>query len=438
MTNLPSVTLIVLNWNAGDFLPACLSSLLKLDYPNYDVVVVDNGSTDGSVAAVEAQFPQVRLCCNERNRGFAAGNNVGLRQADSDFSALVNPDVIVTEGWLRQLIAPLLEDETIGVAGCKLYYPDGKLLQHAGGYLTEPQAFPGHFGLGEVDEGQYDELRDVDYVIGAAIAIRRRVLEEVGFLDEGYFLYYEEADLCARARRAGYRVVYVPRATAVHHESATLARESDFYWQQMFTSRWRFLLKHYLLGNVLQETIPAEKEWLAGLSPQHRRAAAHAYRTTFRQLDEILAARERDGMTSTTAEETKAIAAELQQLRQLAWQPSPLGTGQLQAGAVVQERPFRSHVLLFGPLIAWFRQTWNSISTRWYVRPLLQQQNDFNQHLVQRLQEHTARLTAQEQAQVELIQDAAELTEQLKEMNRLLQSIDERLAHLEAARFGKG
>jgi GT2 family glycosyltransferase len=434
MTSLPTATLIVLNWNAGDYLPACLSSLLRLDYPDFNVVVVDNGSTDGSVALVEAQFPQVTLCRNETNRGFAAGNNVGLRCAKSDFAVLVNPDVVVAEAWLRRFITPMLQDKKIGIAGCKLYYPDSRVLQHAGGYLTRPQAFPGHYGLREEDEGQYDELRDVDYVIGAAMAIRRSVWERVGLLDEGYFLFYEEVDFCARASRAGYRVVYIPQATAVHHESATMERDSDFYWQHMFSSRWRFLLKHYAWRDVLQETILAEKAWLAGLSLQHRRAAAHAYRATFKSLNDILAARERHGMAAATPAEAQAIAAELQQLRQLAWQSSPLGTGQLQARATVHERPLHSRVPLLGPAIAWWRDTWNSVSTKWYVRPLLQQQNDFNQSLVRRLQEHASRLAAQEQAQVELIEDAAGLAEQLKEMNRLLRLIDERLARLEATR----
>lgn len=431
MNSFPPVTLIVLNWNAADFLPACLSSLLALDYPEYQVVVVDNGSTDGSVALIETRFPQVKLCRVETNQGFAAGNNAALRRYQNKFAVLVNPDVVVNAGWLRHLIAPLLQDERIAIAGCKLYYPDGETLQHAGGYLSRPQAFPGHFGLREVDEGQYDEVRDVEYVIGAAMAIRRSILDEIGFLDEGYFLYYEEADFCARARRAGYRVVYVPQATAVHHESATVERQSDFYWRQMFGSRWRFLLKHLALSELLQETIPAERAWLAGLSPLHRSAAAHAYRATLKQLGDILAARARDGMDAATPAEAEAIATGLQQLRQLAWRQTPLDSGQLQAMAVVQEQPFRSRVPILGPAIAWFRDRWNGISTRWYVRPLLQQQNDFNQRLVQRLQEHNARLEAQEQAQLEIIEDAAELAEQLKEMNRLLRSIDERLARLE-------
>lgn len=142
---------------------------------------------------------------------------------------LLNPDVGLAPGTLAALAEALAADPRIGIAGAKLWYPDGETIQHAGGFITHPQALPGHYGIGAVDAGDYNTPRNVDYVIGAATALRRSMLDGIGLLDEGYFLYFEDADLCARARRAGYRVVYWPAATGVHVESATAAKGSFAY-----------------------------------------------------------------------------------------------------------------------------------------------------------------------------------------------------------------
>ena len=168
-------------------------------------------------------------------------------------------------------------DPDVAIAGCKLWYPDGETLQHGGGYITHPQAMPGHYGIGEADAGQHDAARYVDYVIGAAVAVRRTALEQIGLFDEGFFLYYEDADLCARARAAGYRVVYEPRATAVHVESAVAVRGSFSYYQRFHTGRWRYLLKHFSADALLNETVPAEAAWLERIGDDERRAVSLAY-----------------------------------------------------------------------------------------------------------------------------------------------------------------
>jgi len=409
MNALPHVSLIVLNWNGRQFLAESLPSLLELDYPDFSVLVIDNASTDDSVPFIRQHFPQVEIHCNKKNMGFAAGSNVGLRRAEADIAVLLNPDVVVSRDWLCELVYPMLDDETIGIAGCKMYYPGGRHLQHAGGYVTYPQAMPGHYGLNEEDSGQYDTLRDVDYVIGASLAIKRETLDEIGLLDEGFFLYFEDTDLCVRAKRAGYRVVYVPQATLIHVESATTNKGSDAYLRHMHTSRWRFLLKHYALEDVLQDTIPAELAWLAGRTANERRAVAGAYWTTLKKLPAIWMARARDGeplMEQVTEDQDRQIAERLQALREAAWRPTepppaaergdqataqpsgpPRILDQLKAKWHVQEQPFISHTPLIGPLIARFREAWNSVSTRWYVRLILQQQNEFNWLVVQRLQE---------------------------------------------------
>lgn len=422
---MPPVTLIVLNWNAGATLAATLQSLLRLDYPDFRVVVVDNGSDDGSVEMVRDQFPQVTLHQSADNNGFAAGNNLALRQLDTPYAVLVNPDVIVAPDWLRALISAMQTDPTIGIAGCKLYYPEDKLLQHAGGAITLPQALPHHFGLRETDRGQHDTLRDVDYVIGAALAVRRTVIQAIGLLDEGYFLYFEEVDWCARARRAGYRVVYVPQATAVHYESITIKRESDAYVRTIHTSRWRYLLKHFPPALILAETVPAEQSWLDGVGPRYRRLVASAYGAVLRNLPQIWAARVRDGGTNVPLSLQRELTAALRALRRSAWQP-PADDAALTAHAMVTERPFTSTLPLLGGLIARLRRAWNNVSTIWYVRALMQQQNQFNQQLLRRLQEFDARLALQEDARLELYADLAQLTAELQRSEAVLASLERR------------
>ncbi len=423
----PPVTVIVLNWNGSAYLPDCLRALQALDYPDYRLLVVDNASTDGSVALLQREFGEVELLCNPDNRGFAAGNNSGLRSMKTEFAVLVNPDVVVPTGWLKALLQPMIADERIGIAGGKLRYPDGSL-QFAGGEIHPPQAFPSHAGLAERDAGQYDELRDVTYVVGAGMALRAAMLEQIGLLDEGYFLYYEDADLCVRARRAGFRVVYVPQAAAVHLESSATDRRSDFYWRQMFTSRWRFLLKHETAATLLNETLPAEEAWVQSLAPQQRAAAAYAYYQTLRRLPDIWPARVRHGLDAPAAEQQETIERGLVRLRALAWQPAKSNAEQLAGRATVEEQPFRSRLWLIGGLIAWFRERWADVATRWYVRPMLAQQNEFNRQLVARLQEQLARLQAQEQAQAEQIAELAELRAQLQEAERRLQELEARHA----------
>ena len=168
-----------------------------------------------------------------------------MRTCPADVAVVLNTDITVPPDWLTHLVAPMMADPAIGIAGCKLYYPGGRTIQHAGGYITAPQAWPGHYGLNDEDQGQHDALRDVDYVIGAALAVKRAALEQIGLFDEGYFLYYEDVDLCQRARRAGYRVVYIPDAWLTHLESATTVKGSPAYLEQFSCGRWRFILKHY-------------------------------------------------------------------------------------------------------------------------------------------------------------------------------------------------
>jgi len=315
MNNSLFASLVIVNWNGRLYLEDCLKSLLASDYPHYEILLVDNDSTDDSVAFVQSTFPQVKIHRTHRNRGFAAGSNAGIHRSKGELTVLLNPDVIVRPDWLHNLAEGMFADETVGIGGGKAYFPDGRTLQHAGGFIQAPLAIGKQYGRGEIDRGQYDRQREVDYVMGAALGIKRSVLDQIGLLDEGYFLYYEETDLCFRARRAGYRVLYIPDAVLIHVEGATSSQGDYAQFHVSHTGRWRFVLKHYSVSQILNQ-LPGEYAYLApGLCDDERRGLSTAYETTLRTLPEILAARVRDGANPLSDEDKKKIVRTLSVLR---------------------------------------------------------------------------------------------------------------------------
>jgi GT2 family glycosyltransferase len=232
---------------------------------------------------------------NEQNLGYAAGNNVAIRQVSQPFVAIINPDVFIDPHWLSAQIRVMQADSRVGLTGSKLFYPGGgQIMQHAGGYITFPRATTGHYGLMDEDTGQWNTLRDVDYVIGAAMLIRRSAVDEVGPFDESYFMYYDDVDLCYRLRRGGFRTVYVPEAMGTHVESATGQKGSALYFRRFHESRWRFLLKNYDLDKLLGDTVPAEKAWISLLGSMERRALYKALESILQALPSIRVSRDND------------------------------------------------------------------------------------------------------------------------------------------------
>lgn len=278
--SLPSVSLIVLNWNGRRFLDACLNSLADLDYPGPEIILVDNGSTDGSATYVAVQHPSVHVIRSPFNLGYAGGMNVGIAHSTGDIVILLNNDIIVPREWLREFIGGICPDERIGVAGCKLYYADGVTLQHAGGYVVHPRGTTGHYGYRQRGEGSCDTPTDVEYVTGAAMAIRRPFLSMTRGLDPGYEpIYYEDVDICYRAREMGWRVVYIPRAELIHLESATMVRDSPSYLRNLHRGRLRFVLKWTPTEQFVDEFVPAELDWLgSGAGAIERHIVASVYK----------------------------------------------------------------------------------------------------------------------------------------------------------------
>jgi GT2 family glycosyltransferase len=412
----PAISVIVLTWNGAAYIEDCLTALLAQEYPQFEAIVVDNGSSDGTPELVSTEFPDVELIRNGRNLGFSAGNNIGLRAASGEVLVLLNQDTRVHAGWLTAL-ALAFEEPGVGIVGCKLLYPDGTI-QHAGGYLHGPRGLTGHVGRYAAADGQFDQLADVDFVTGAALAINRGSLAQIGPLDEGFRpAYYEDIDWCYRARSASYRVLYQPQAVVTHHESTATGTLGFEHTYAQYQGRLRFLLKHWPLDRLLNEFAPAEAARLTTvLRSEELTAARLAYLNNLLAIPAILTSR------LGSSGEANALVDLLTDLRVAAQtglaEMGPSSTGEeedatsmeqaaanllgaLGEGQTLQEQPFASRVPVFGRAIVAFRNLWNSVATKWYVRPMAHQQSVFNAQLVsylhgveQRLQEQSWNVAA--------------------------------------------
>jgi GT2 family glycosyltransferase len=225
------VTVIILNWNGRDDTLACLTSLKSLEYPAFEVVVVDNGSKDDSVTAIRSTFPKVTLIEAKTNLGFVGGNNLGLEYAQkmgAEYALLLNNDTEVAPDFLQKLVEAVDGNPDVGVAGpMTFYYDTPNVIWSAGGEVDWQHGRTHMFGLGETDNGQYDgSARQVDFVTGCAFLIKMPVYIQAGGLDPRFFAYYEEVEWCVRIARAGYCTLFVPQAK-VWHKISPLARESS-------------------------------------------------------------------------------------------------------------------------------------------------------------------------------------------------------------------
>lgn len=380
-SNRPSSSIVVVSYNTAAYIEACLMSLLELDYPDVEIIVVDNASSDGSAAKVRAHFPDVEVVELPDNKGFAGGASVGLYMASGDIVATVNPDVRLDPGWLAAVAETLDSESDTGIVGSKILYPDGKTLQHAGGLVHYPLATTEHIGRGEIDAGQYNYPREVSFVTGAALAMWRDLGRNLSFFDEDFYpVYYEDVDLCWRARKEGVQVVYQPRAVAYHHESVTMNRESGQYYTYYHANRLRFVTKHYSPEQVMLDFLPAEAARVSEeMPPEDRKASLalldiHSGRGTVRHN------------LPSTQHELDIIQKNLKEVM---------------SGWRVREKPFRSSVPVLGRLIVSLRERINNLSTRWYVQPILQQQVEYNASVARTLREISRQL-ADLQARVRL------------------------------------
>lgn len=233
----PKVSIIILNWNGKAYLKDCLTSVLAQSYPNYEVIFVDNGSKDGSVEYVRAEFPNVKLVLNEMNFGFSRGNNIAIKTCTGAYVVTLNNDTIVAPNWLAALVTVADSDRRIGSCQSKILSLKAPSIIDAVGIGIKKNGGAYQIGNCEKDQGQYENIQEVFGACAGSALYRREMLEQIGLFDEDFFAYYEDVDLSWRARLFGWQCMYVPGSIVYHIGSATgnpiksrfLARNVLFY-----------------------------------------------------------------------------------------------------------------------------------------------------------------------------------------------------------------
>ena len=242
------VTIIILNWNGKEDTIECLESLKHITYPNYEILLVDNGSTDGSVECFRERYPVMEIIENGENLGFAEGNNVGIRRAmddGADYVLLLNNDTVVDPEFLGELVKVAEGDEEIGVVGPKIYYYDEpNKIHYGGGKINWWIGRPYHCLINTIDSDNFiNDAEDVDFVTGCCMLLNVQINNDI-FFDEKYFAYFEDADLCVRLQRSGYKLVYNPNSKIWHKISRSSGLQSEFYNYHFGRNRILFMKKH--------------------------------------------------------------------------------------------------------------------------------------------------------------------------------------------------
>ena len=216
MTEPGLVSVVIPNWNGKRFLAGCLDSLAAQSYRQLEIVVVDNGSVDGSIEFLTEQYPHVKLATFPVNTGFSVAVNRGIRESAGEYIALMNNDTVADREWISEMMRVMGEHPEIASCGCKmLAYDDHSLLDGAGdGYRRG--GLPGRIGHREIDHGQFDTPRYILGACGGAALYRRALFDDIGLFDEDYFAYLEDVDLGLRAQSAGYKCLYVPSSVIYH------------------------------------------------------------------------------------------------------------------------------------------------------------------------------------------------------------------------------
>jgi len=215
------VSIVIPNWNGEAYLPRCLDSLRRQAYSPVEVIVADNGSTDGSLALLARDYPETKVVVLDENRGYAGGVNAGFRAAAGQVLVAFNNDAEADPCWIAELVAALERHPEAGMATSRVRLFDRRDHLHTAGDFYGLDGIPGNRGVWQPDRPAYDEETWVFGAAGVASAYRRSMLDEVGLLDESFGSYLEDVDLSWRAQLAGYRCIYAPRAVVYHMVSAT-------------------------------------------------------------------------------------------------------------------------------------------------------------------------------------------------------------------------
>lgn len=282
------VSIIIVNWNTRELLRLCLSSVIKhTKVVNYEIVVVDNASQDGSCEMLEAELPQVRIHCNTRNEGFSFGCNEGMRMARGRYFLLLNSDTILIEDAVSKMVAFMDRHQDIGISGCALLNEDGSLQPSCAWFPTPFSAITQGLKIWDklkhifqdnpdfaspfLSYTQHQRQNDVDWIAGAFMLVRRQVAEQVSMLDETIFFYNEEVDWCYRMKQAGWRIVFTPETKIIHigggsttlpdfARCTAILNNYYYYFHKNFGPAWsRMYILLTLLSSPLKIMI-----WLTG------------------------------------------------------------------------------------------------------------------------------------------------------------------------------
>ncbi|MEM3432914.1 MAG: glycosyltransferase family 2 protein [Candidatus Methanomethyliaceae archaeon] len=253
-TYLPRIGVVIVNWNRGVDTVRCIASVLASDYPCFELVLVDNGSTDRSADVIQQVYPELPILRNLRNLGFTGGYNTGIREVlrrGVDYVFLLNNDAVLEPSALTLLAKAAMAHPTAGFLGpviCTL--EDRRTILSAGGTLLRGWK-PCHRAIGEVDKGQFDTVTEVDYLSGCALLVSRKAIDTVGLLDEDYFAYHEDIDWCYRGKQAGFKVLVVPQAKIWHPDTRRRDENSPLVTYYVARNSLLFAKKHRFGAIVL-------------------------------------------------------------------------------------------------------------------------------------------------------------------------------------------
>lgn len=253
----PLVYIILVNYNGVEHTLECIESLQKINYRNFNIIVVDNASSDNCCDIVSRKYKEVHCIQSNENLGFAGGNNLGIKVAleeKADYILLLNNDTTVEENFLNILVNEQLKDENkdVGVTISKIKnYYNRDIIWYAGGDIDLFKANTIIYGLREEDKGQFDNKKEVGFASGCCMLIDKKVIERIGYLNESYFLYYEDTDYSVRIRKGGYKLLYCPESVIYHKESVSTERFSENYQYYFVRNRLLFAKNNMNLKSKL-------------------------------------------------------------------------------------------------------------------------------------------------------------------------------------------
>jgi len=277
-----NLSIIIVNWNVRDLLKKCLESIYRETKDiSFEVFVIDNASSDGSAEIVRENFPEVKLIVNAKNEGFAKANNQGIKESGGEYILLLNPDTEIFSNVFLKMIEVFKEDKKLGILGPKLLNPDKSLQSSIRRFptlfsqtlillkihhlLPDLKTFKKYFAR----DFDYSREQSVDQVMGACFMVKRRMLEQIGFLDKKFYIWFEEVDYCKRAKKAGWNIAYTPNAEVIHYGGRSFQQKLSLEKQKMFNKSLRYYFrKHHGFLSWLWLLLINPKSlalaWLAG------------------------------------------------------------------------------------------------------------------------------------------------------------------------------